>query len=662
MDSSMTPSSKKRYWGFDTREIDYSVRPQDDFYRYANGKWLTRTKVPPEESRWGSFLTLRYATEHQLKALVEGLLKKKSHPKGSDAQLVADAFRAASDLTRRNALGIEPIAPLRRKIYGIESLDDMLALVSEFHSKGLPSLWGAFVDQDSKDSTKYRLHLWQGGLSLPDRDYYLEDKPEQKRVREAYAAHLDRVLKLAKFNPAQRARTKEVVMRLETALAKASMKKEDIREPEKIYHKLSVPQLKSLVPAIPWAAYFETTGATASHYIVGQPEFFKALGRMLKSVPIEDWKTYMEWHLINGAASALSEPFIKANFEFYGKTLTGQKKMKQPWRRALASTSGVAGESLGKLYVKAHFPESSKRAMDALVSDLFEVYRDRIKGLDWMSAATKKKALKKLGTMQRKIGYPTKWKGYKGLKVDPKDFFGNLLRSSEYEHRREMKKLKGPIDRTEWFMYPQTVNAYFAPNLNEIVFPAAILQWPFFDPKADMAVNYAGIGSVIGHEITHGFDDKGSKFDDKGNLKNWWTAEDRKRFEKKAQVLVRQTNAQEVEPGVHINGELTLGENIADLGGLVISYLAYQKYLEKNGREEIEGLSPEERFFLGFAQMEREVSRPEFKKLAALTDPHAEASWRINCPVSNFEPFYAIFNAKKGDKLYREKSDRAEIW
>lgn len=652
--------SSKGSWGFNTKTIDKGVRPQDDFYRYANGAWLKKTSVPPDESRWGSFLTLRYNTEHQLKALVEGLKGRRTH--GSDIQLVADAFASAIDVKRRNKLGIEPITPLRRDIYAIETLEDMLKLVSNFHARGLPSLWGAFVDQDSKQSTRYILHLWQGGLSLPDRDYYLLDKPEQERVRKEFLKHIERILKLAKFNPRQIAHTQNVVMRIETALAKASMKKEDIREPEKIYHKMSAGKLTKIAPAIPWQYYFKVTGVKQKECIVAQPQFFKALSKMLTRLPLEDWKTYMEWHVINGAASALSEPFIKANFEFYGKALTGQKKLKAPWRRALGSTTGMVGESLGKLYVKAHFPESSKKKMDALVRDLFAVYEERIKGLDWMGPATKKKAIAKLHTMRRKIGYPTKWKGYKGLEIRANDFFGNLLRSSEFEHKREMKKLHGPLDRSEWFMYPQTVNAYFASNLNEIVFPAAILQWPFFDPNADMAVNYAGIGSVIGHEITHGFDDKGSKFDKDGNLKNWWSAADRRRFEKKANVLVRQANGQEVESGVFINGELTLGENIADLGGLVIAYLAYQKYLATHGRKTIAGLSPEERFFLGFAQIEREVARPEFKKLAALTDPHAEASWRINCPVSNFEPFYRIFALKKGDTLYRDKKDRAEIW
>lgn len=656
----MATSSKKTYWGFDTKAIDKAVRPQDDFYKYANGGWLKKTTIPPEESRWGSFTILRYNTERQLHALIGDVLKKKGAA-GSDARLVADAYASAADLKRRNKLGISPIEPLRREIKNIDSVDSLLKLVARFHARGMPSLWGAFAEQDFKQSTRYRLHLWQGGLSLPDRDYYLLSKPEQRRVRAAFEQHIERLLRLATFTPTEVAATKRAVMQIETALAKASMSKEDIREPEKIYHKMSAAELEK-VARLNWKRYFATTGATSAHYIVGQPNFFKALAKLLYQVPLEEWKRYMEWHLISGAASALSEPFIKANFEFYGKALTGQKKLRAPWRRALSSTSGLVGESLGKLYVAKYFPKSSKRAMDALVSDLFDVFEERLRTLEWMSGTTKKKAVVKLRAMQRKIGYPSKWKGYKGLDIKRDDFFGNLLRSSEFEHKREMKKLRRPLDRSEWFMFPQTVNAYFSPNLNEIVFPAAILQWPFFDPKADMAVNYAGIGTVIGHEITHGFDDKGSKFDAQGNLKNWWGAQDRKRFDKRAKVLVDQANTQEVEPGVFINGQLTLGENIADLGGLIIGYLAYQKFLQKHGRKDIEGFSPEQRFFLGFAQMEREASRPEFKKLAALTDPHAEASFRINGPLSNFEPFYRIFEVKKGHKLYRHPKSRADIW
>ncbi|MSR71024.1 M13 family peptidase [Candidatus Kaiserbacteria bacterium] len=652
----------KNYWGFDIKSIDQSVRPQDDFYTYANGGWLKKTNIPADESRWGSFTILRYNTEEQLRNLMQALTKKKSYKAGSDQQLVTDAYQAAADLHARNKLGIRPIEPLLERVRGITSLEELLAVVAGFHSRGIPSLWAAFVDQDNKDSSRYILTLWQSGLSLPERDYYLLQRPEQQRVRDAFLKHIKRLLTLARFSKQDITRTQKVVMKIETLLAKASMSKEDTREPEKTYHKMTVAQLSHTAPAVPWPLYFETTDARVRQVIVGQPKFFTALSKLLKHIPLEEWKVYMEWHLINGSASALSEPFIKANFEFYGRTLTGTKKLRAPWRRALGAATGLVGESLGKLYIQKYFPDSSKHTMDALVSDLFAVYKKRIQNLDWMSSATKKKALAKLKLMRRKIGYPSAWKGYRGLLVKRDDHFGNLLRAGQFEHTRAMKKLRGPVDRGEWFMYPQTVNAYFSPNLNEIVFPAAILQWPFFDPRADMAVNYGGIGSVIGHEITHGFDDQGSKFDGKGNLKSWWTPADRKRFDKKAQVLVKQTNGQEVEPGIYINGTLTLGENIADLGGLIIAYEAYQKYLAKHGRKNIEGLSPEERFFLGFAQMEREAARPEFKKLAALTDPHANATWRINGPLSNYEPFYKAFNLKKGDTLYRSPSTQVKIW
>ena len=658
----MAHKGKKQYWGFDTKTIDRSVRAQDDFYAYANGGWLKKTKIPPSESRWGSFTILRYKTEEQLRQLLRGLARTHRHKRGSEEQLVSDAYLSAANLRRRNALGLKPLEPLLERVRTVSSLEDLLAVVTGFHARGISSLWGTLVDQDSKDSSRYALHLWQGGLSLPERDYYLLNKPEQRRVRAAFVLHIERLLRLAKYSAQEIKRAQRVVMKVETLLAHVSISKEDVREPEKTYNKMSVTRLARTAPAVPWELYFEVTGVKVKSVIVGQPKFFAALSRMLTTVPLEEWKTYMEWHLINGSSSTLSEPFIKAGFEFYGRTLTGTQQMRSPWRRALGATNGLVGEALGMLYIKKFFPKKSKQVMDALVSDLFLVYAERIKGLDWMSPATKNKALLKLRSMSRKIGYPTQWKGYKGLDIDPGDFFGNVLRSSEYEHKREMKKLRGPVDRTEWFMYPQTVNAYFSPTLNEIVFPAAILQWPFFDPAADMAVNYAGIGSVIGHEITHGFDDKGSKFNEKGNLKNWWTPRDRARFERKANVLVRQTNKVEVEPGVFINGELTLGENIADLGGLIIAYEAYQKYLRAHGRKSIEGLSPEQRFFLGFAQMEREQTRPEYKKLAALTDPHSHASWRINCPVSNFAPFYDAFGLTPKDTLYRSPSSRANIW
>ncbi|MBY0473030.1 M13 family metallopeptidase [Patescibacteria group bacterium] len=643
-------------WGFDAKNIDISVRPQDDFYHYANGGWVKKAKIPPEEATWGSFTTLRIETEKNLKTIMDGLLKKKAHPKGSAEQMIADYYRAAIDMPRRNALGIKPLLPFRKKISDISSYDELLKTLAYLHKEGVSGVWNFFIDQDAKNSTAYIMHLWQGGLSLPERDYYLKNGPEQTRVRDAYIVHIEKLLKLAGFTKKDIARAQEVVMRIETRLAKASMKKEDTRDPEKVYHKVR--------PTPFWKEYFARIGAkNVQNIIVGQPEFFAEVLKMLKEVPLEDWKVYLEWHLINDFAGSLSEPFVKENFRFYNQVMYGTKKMKPLWRRALNAANGALGEPFGKLYVAQYFPASSKKKMDALVSDLFDVYEDRMKKLDWMSPATKKKAIKKLRAISRKIGYPKKWDTYKGVVIKPDDYLGNIERVHAHAYAKSLRKLqKNKVDRDEWFMSPQTVNAYCSQTLNDIAFPAAILQWPFFDLSADDALNYAGIGTVIGHEMTHAFDDNGAKFDINGNMKNWWTAGDKKKFEQKSTLVVEQADAYEVQPGVNMSGQLTLGENIADLGGLVIGWDAYQKHLSKTGRKIVGGLSPEMRFFLAFAQMERTIARPEVRKMRALTDPHADAPFRINAPLSNFEPFYETYGIKKGDKLYREPNKRAKIW
>jgi len=652
----------KNWWGFDMGTIDKKVRPQDDFYSHANGAWLKKTKIPPEESRWGAFTMLRYDTEQQLHTIVQDLVHTKTKMSvGSPEQLVRDLYISAFDMKERNARGIAPLAPVRMLVRDVVDAKTLLATFARLHRLGVTAGWGALVDQDSKDSSLYILHFWQGGLGLPERDYYLLAGKEQLRVREAYLVHMRKLLTLAGFDKDHVQRTTEAVMKIETKLAEVSMPKEDTRDAEKTYHKLPLVKLQKLAPAIDWATYCKYIHAPVSTVIVGQPKFFAALSKLLTTISLEEWKLYLEWHIIDDFAPLLSEPFIQEQFAFYGKTMTGQPKMRALWRRALGAV-GVVGEALGQLYVAKHFPQTSKRAMDALVTDLFDVYEERIQKIDWMSAATKRKAVLKLRAMSRKIGYPTKWEHYKGLEILPDDYFGNMLRASEFHYRKHMRKLKQKVDRTEWHMTPQTVNAYCNFNLNEIVFPAAILQWPFFDLSMDMAVNYAGIGTVIGHEMTHGFDDQGAKFDGRGNMVRWWTPQDRKRFETKAKILVDQYNKFEAVDGVYVNGQLTLGENIADLGGLAIGWDAYQKYLDRNGRTVVGGLSPEERFFFGFAQMERELSRPEFTKTHALIDPHSPAPTRINGPLANFEPFYKTFNLKKGDKLYRDPSKRAQIW
>ncbi len=653
----------QKNWGFDVRDMDTSVRAQDDFYRYAAGGWIARNPIPAAESRWGSFMALRYDTDRKLRAILAELLSMKRVAKGTPEQLIRDFYRSGMDMKRRNALGIKPIAPLLKSIGEIKNLKDVLAHVAELHQAGVGVLWGAGVDQDSKNSEQYLLHLFQDGLGMPERDYYLNDDAESKRVRDAYLPHVERMLRLMGRKPKEAAVGAAAILALETALARAWMTKEDRREAEKVYHKKMLPELARIAPAVDWTRYLKAIGAgTPRSVIVMHPEFFAACSKLLESVSIEDWKTYFAYHAVNDYAGYLSAPFVRTSFAFYGTVLAGTKVMKPLWRRTMNVVNGNLGELLGRIYVDKHFGKEAKKKMNALVDDLFEAYEARLKNIDWMTPSTKKKALVKLRAMNRKIGYPDKWKSYRGLALRPDDFVGNAVRTNQFEHRREMKKLAKPINRGEWFMYPQTVNAYFAPNLNDIVFPAAILQPPFFNLEADDAVNYASIGSVIGHEITHGFDDQGSKYDEKGNLKSWWTLADRAQFEKKAEIIVQQYDAYKVADGVSVNGKLTLGENIADLGGIAIALDAYRLRLQKTGRKDIGGFTPEQRFFLGLSLFERESARPEFQKMQVLTDPHSPGIFRINGPVANVDAFYEAFNVQKGDALYRDPAIRTTVW
>ena len=650
-------------WGFDPREIDARVRPQDDFFRYVNARWMKANPVPAHESRWGTFIVLRYKTERQMRVLLHKVLAKKRAAKGSAEQMIRDFYLSGMDMKRRNTLGAAPLAAVRKRITSISTRKQLLDTIAYLHKIGVGVAWGAGIDQDDKNNEQYVLRLGQGGIGLPDGDYYLKKDTESLRVRTAYQAHVVAVYRLMGHSAEAATRETAALLALETALAKASRKKEELRDPHKNYHKMPVARLTKLAPTVAWRAYLRDIGAPRLRaLIVNQPEFFSALSKMLETVPLEDWKSYLEWHVTNSFAGALSMPFVRENFAFYGTVLGGAKQMRPLWRRVLGVVNGYLGEALGQLYVHEHFAPEAKKKMLKLVADLFEAYEARIKSLDWMTPATKRKALAKLRVLNKKIGYPDRWKSCRGLVIRPDDYVGNIIRANEYEHRRELRKLGGPIQRWEWHMYPQTVNAYFAPNLNDIVFPAAILQPPFFNLHADDALNYGCIGAVIGHEITHGFDDEGSKFDQHGNLKNWWTAEDRTRFDKRAEVVRKQFDRYRVADGVRVNGKLTLGENIADLGGLTIAYDAYQLELARTKRVDIDGYTPEQRFFLGFAMFERENARPEFVKTQVLTDPHSPGIFRINGPLSNFPAFYEAFGVKRGDKLYRAPADRTTVW
>jgi len=656
-------TKKNTKWGFDLATMDKAVRPQDDFFRYANGGWIKKNTIPPTESRWGSFITLRYDTEKQLRIILKNLESKKNFTHGSSEQLVKDYYTSAIDMEARKIAGSQPIQKWLTLINNVSTREELITCIAHLHRVGIDVLWGTAVDQDSKKSEKNILHLYQSGLGMPDRDYYLKNDAESLRIRNAYTLHLQALLKLLGVHPKEAQGKMETAVEIETRLAKASMNKVDVRDPDKTYHKKTLTALEHFTPAISWRRYLKLFGISKPReMIVGQPLFFKEIEKILKTTPIEKLKVYFECQLINQTASLLSPAFVRESFNFYGRALMGTTKMKPLWRRGLVAVNGSLGEALGQLYVKKHFSAEAKKKVNKIVDDLFDAFKERILSLEWMSTQTKKRALIKLRAMTRKLAYPDRWKSYRGLTIKPTDYFGNALRVSEFEHKRHLRKLQKPVDRSEWHMSPQTVNAYFNPGLNEIVFPAAILQAPFFDPYADDAVNYGAIGYTIGHEITHSFDDQGSKFDEKGNLKSWWTKKDRTQFEKKAKILAKQFDTFEVLPGIHVNGKLTLGENIADLGGISIAYDAYQKHLQKKERKNIDGFTPEQRFFLGCAQGEREISRPEFLKTIVMTDPHSPSEFRVNGPFSNLPEFYEAFNVTKGDKLYRAPSARAKIW
>lgn len=652
---------KQKGWGFDARDIDTKVRPQDDFFHYASGAWMKRHPIPKTEARWGSFTMLRHATDMQLQTLLKKVIAKKKVKSGTAEQMIRDLYRSGIDMSGRRATGLAPLAPFMQRIEGIATAEHIGTAIAYLHRHGSVGIWGTGIDQDMKDSERYILHLGQGGLGMPDRDYYLKDDAESKRVRTAYEKHLVRLLELAGRKKEARQEA-ALVLEMETAIAKISMKKEDLRDVDKTYFKKTLPQLRTLAPMVDWQEYFRILGAKPKHIIVMHPAFFAAASRLLKTYPVASWKTYLRTHVIADFSNVLTPELEKENFAFYGTVLTGVKHMKPLWRRILRVVNGNLSELLGELYVQEYFPAEAKKKVVTVVADLFRAYEARIKNLDWMSAATKQKAVKKLHQMHRKLGYPDKWKSYKGLVITDDDYVGNILRVYAYEHRRAMRRLAKPVDHKEWFMSPQTVNAYCSFGMNDIVFPAAILQHPFFDVSADDAFNYGAIGSVIGHEITHGFDDQGCKFDGKGNRKTWWTKTDSARFAAKAKRLVTEFNGYEVAPDMHVNGKLTLGENIADLGGISIAFDAYQLRLAETGRKDIDGYTPEQRFFLAYATTEREQERPEYRKTMVMTDPHSPSKFRVNGPLSNLPEFYAAFGVEKGDKLYRAPKERAKIW
>lgn len=648
----------------DPTNIDTTVSPSQNFYLYANGGWLKRNPIPPEFSRWGSFTELYDRNMNILHSIAEKTSSQANAPMGSDAQLVGDFYFSGMDTNTVESQGAEPLTPYLRQIESIKNLDDLRQVIANLQNIGVNILFRFSSEQDYKNSERMIGFVHQAGLSLPDRDYYTKTDKQSQEILGEYSNYMEKMLALLGDPNDTAADEASTIMTIEHRLAEASMTRVEQRDPKATYHMMSLTEVNAITPDFSWNRYIESYNLHNVNEInVSQPKFLSEVGKMLAEIPIAKWKVYLRWHLINAMAPYLSLKFVDERFNFYGKVLTGTKELQPRWKRVLGEVDGSIGFSLGKLYVAENFSPSAKSRALEMVNNLEAAFSERIKDLSWMSEATKKQALDKLKAIVNKIGYPDKWKSYAGLKIDRGPYVLNVIRANEFNTDYEINKIGKPVDRTEWGMTPPTVNAYYNPFMNEVVFPAGIMQPPFFNPNADDAVNYGGMGAVIGHEMTHGFDDEGSQFDAKGNLANWWTADDEANFKKKAEILVDQFNGYTVLDSLHVNGKLTEGENIADLGGVSIAFQAFENTLKGKSRpEKIDGFTPEQRFFLAWAQMWRENDTPQALRQRIIVDPHSPNEYRCNGPVSDFPPFYDAFGCKPADPMYRAEDVRAKIW
>lgn len=656
-------SSSSLKSGIATQYFEKNVRVQDDFYRHVNGKWLDTAVIPADRARWGSFDKLRDDAQMELRQLIETVARDPNRREGTEAQKIGDLYNSFMDEASLDQLDLTPLQGEYARINAITDKQQIPALIAHLASIGVNTPYVPYVHQDNRDSTRYVVDLYQDGLGLPDRDYYL--KTDDKKLSDAlhkYQTHITTMLGMAGDREAKNEAV--TIVALETALAKVQWTKVENRDPVKLYNKVALNDLPALAPGYNWKAYLseaDIAGKT-DYLIVSQPSYITGFNKALQDTPLPVWKAYFRWHLLSDYAPYLSKRFVDENFAFNGTVLRGVPENEPRWKRGVRVVEQSIGEGLGKLYVARYFPPSSKKRMEELVGNLLKAYRQSIDTLDWMSPATKKQAQAKLAKFTPKIGYPNKWRDYSRLSISPSDLVGNIMRAQSFEYQRNINKLGKPIDREEWEMTPQTVNAYYNPEKNEIVFPAAILQPPFFNARADDAVNYGGIGAVIGHEISHGFDDQGSQYDGDGNLNNWWTKEDHEKFKARTRVLIAQYNAYEPVPGYHVNGELTLGENIADNSGLAIAFKAYK--LSLNGQEApvIDGLTGEQRLFMGWAQVWRGKIRQNEQIRLLKVDPHSPVSVRGTAPVKNQSAFFAAFNVKPGDGMWVPPEKRVTIW
>jgi endothelin-converting enzyme/putative endopeptidase len=644
---------------FDVKAIDKAADPCQDFYQYACGNWLTRNPIPADQARWGRFNELEERNKQALRAILEEAAKP-DPGRDSVTRQIGDYYAACMDDKGIDARGL---APLMAEIDRIRQLSDKSQLAEEIahlHRIGVASLFDFSSGQDFKDSTAVVAQLDQRGIGMPDRDYYLKDDPKSVELRQKYLAHVQRMFELAGRNPETAKAYAATVMRMETELAKGSLDNVSRRDPEKIYHPMKKADLVALAPAFQWERYFAGTRAPDFQAIVlSSPEFFKTIDRQLRDTPVADWKVYLGWHLLHSEAPLLPSAFLQENFEFYGRTLTGATEMRPRWKRCVDFTDNQLGEALGKKYVEKTFGATGKERTLKMVHALEKALGEDIAKLPWMTATTKKEALVKLQAIANKIGYPDNWRDYSSVEIKRDDAIGNGFRADQFEFQRQLNKIGKPVDRLEWSMTPPTVNAYYDPQMNNINFPAGILQPPFFDSAIDDAVNFGGIGMVIGHELTHGFDDEGRQFDPKGNLQDWWTPADAKEFQQRAACVDDQYASFTVAPGVHINGKLTLGENTADNGGVRVALMALMNTIGK-GAKKIDGFTPEQRFFLSFGQVWCSNQREESVRLQVATDPHSPPKFRVNGVVQNMPEFQKAFSCKAGQPM--AKANVCRVW